>query len=139
MTETIALGPTGQLLLLVISLALALLTWRQRHWQSTAKAAQMAVKVITTELEVYRERADRLSKENRELVSDNAGLRTRTDLTPIVDAINSWTNESRGHFLKAMERLEVIHGEQTEAMKTVCVNLAGLNERLTRLNCNQRD
>jgi hypothetical protein len=120
------LGPWGQLLLLILACILAYFTWRQRQWRSTAEAAQ-------TELIILRARDERLSKENRELLTEIATLKARTDLKPIVDAFNAWTNESRGHFLQAMERLEEIHSEQSGSTAKVVDHLTSLTDQVVAM------
>ncbi|HEV7738631.1 MAG TPA: hypothetical protein VGO47_14820, partial [Chlamydiales bacterium] len=80
-----------------------------------------------TELTFLKERCDRLVKKNDELIAENSSLKTLTDLHPIVDAINNWTVESRGHFNAAMQRLEVIHSENVSVFQAVTKNLEALN------------
>lgn len=121
------LAPWLQAVLFLALLFFAYLSFRQRQWKGAAKAAETAANAAVTELEIRREIAERLAKENRELIATNTALLCRTDLTPIVESITMWTNESRGHFLQAMQRLEAIHKEQTDAMRAVTQHLTQLS------------
>lgn len=134
-------GPYGQVLLIILATVFAYLTWRNRQWRSTAEAAQAALGVSGSELDTWKERGERLSKENRELLTQLAELKARTDLQPLVDAIKTWTVEGRGRFDQAMQRLEAIHGENVmqaaktaEVMQQVTATLATLSERLMLLS-----
>lgn len=122
------LGPWGQLLLLLLALAFAYFTWRNRAWKSAAEAASAALGVIREEMTTHKDRAERLSLETRQLLVENASLKTKTDLEPLINVITAWTEESRQHFLQAMERLEQIHGQHTRGMAEVSENLRRLNE-----------
>jgi uncharacterized membrane protein YdbT with pleckstrin-like domain len=113
-------APWVQVILLLVAVYFAYLSYRQRQWKSAADAA-------IAEMRVWHDTAERLGKENRGLIAVNTALQCKTDLTPIVETINHWTNESRGHFLQAMQRLEVIHKEQVEAMREVTQNLRQLS------------
>ena len=120
------LGPWGQVVLIAVTVFLAFLGWRRGEWRSASEATQR-------ELAVVRETNERLSKENRVLISDNATLRARTDLQPLVDSIQAWTVEGRGRFLEAMERLEMIHSEQTRSMTKVIDHLTSLTDQVVAL------
>ncbi len=120
-------APWIQLLLFSVACVFAYFTYRQRQWKTTCETALV-------ELKVYRESSERLRKENRELIAENVALRSKTDLNPLALAIHDWTKESRGHFLQAMQRLEGIHAEQTEAMKQQTEAMKAVTRHLAQLS-----
>lgn len=111
-------------------LFLAFLTWRQQQDKNALSAAKSTEGSALAELSVWKETAERLSKENRDLIAAKSALEAKTDLNPILARIAQWENESRTHFLKAMERLDVVHKEQTDAMREVIEALSRLAPRV---------
>lgn len=115
----LTLGPYGTLLLTLLAAILAIITWRQRTWKSTADAAVL-------EMNVHKQTCERLISEKTELDKQRndlsllvAQLQATRDLKPLIEAVSSWISEGRTRFDEANRRLDVIHKEQTTALKAV--------------------
>lgn len=113
------LGPYGSGGLFLVTAALAIITWRQRIWKSTAESA-------IAEMNVHKETGVRLRNEKEDylvekqsLLTKIGKLETQTDLRPLIDAVTSWVSEGRLRFEEAQKKLDVIQTEQTSTLKEV--------------------
>lgn len=109
---TISLGPMGTIIMIVLTAVLALISWRQRTWKSTADAA-------IAEMNVHKSACERLRVTNAELATHVGKLEAQTDLKPLIDAVSSWVIEGRARFEAANSKLDVIHAEQNTALKAM--------------------
>lgn len=102
----IQLGPLGTLIMAAmvlasgaITLALAIIAYRQRAWRSTADAA-------VAEMAVHKESAERLREDNSKLHAQIAELSKQRDLEPIIAAMGVYFNEGRDRFMRAEAALQ---------------------------------
>lgn len=107
-------------------IVLAIITWQQKQEKDALTRAKSAEGSALAELGVWKESAERLGKENRELIAAKSALEAKTSLDPILARIAQWETESRGHFLQCMTRLDEIHKEQVDAMRDVSEVLKSL-------------
>ena len=89
---------------------------RQRTWKTIIENQKAALDAALSEMEVHHKAAQRLSAENRDLITKNEHLRTLTDLKPLTDIITSWVTEGRVRFESASKRLDEIHTQQSVAL-----------------------
>lgn len=89
-----ALSPTGQVLLAIYGFfSLGLNIWlvfrskTTKALQESVTANESATKALKEEMEVYKERSERLHGENIEVRAKNAALEAKTDLTPLMESI----------------------------------------------------
>lgn len=99
----VRLGGPGATLSLALNVLLGLATayslWKfnqSKHWESTAGAYEK-------ELSIQRQRADRISDENKELIALSAELRAKTDLTELQKAMLLQTQDARGYETRNQE------------------------------------
>ena len=104
----VSLGPTGTILLTALaavgslaSMVLAVVSWKQRTWKSTADAA-------VAELGVHKQAAERLRGTCADLTAKVAKLEAQTDLKPLIDAVSSWVIEGRARFDAANSKLSLV-------------------------------
>jgi hypothetical protein len=79
----VRLGTPGSIILSAIAIVLALLNAYQWKKSATAQQWKGAAEAHKANLEAVRERADRLSAENKEMLVCLAELRAKTDLTSL--------------------------------------------------------
>lgn len=106
LSAPLSFGPYGTAFLLLVTVVLAVISWRQRTWKSTADAA-------VAEMNVHKEANDRLRSEKEELHSRLSKLEAKTDLAPLIKAqetnaeiIRQWVTEGRHRFDEARNSLE---------------------------------
>lgn len=122
--QTLSLGPNGTILLTLVTLALAIITWWQRTWKSTSDAA-------VAELGVYKQANERLRAEKEaqqtqivDLNTELAKMHAQTDLKPLIDSITNWITEGRSRFDAAKLDLDRIHSEQETAFKAILTEVS---------------
>lgn len=127
------LGPWGTAVLVLLTALTSVLSWRQRGWERTANAADK-------ELDIQRGVASRLEDENKGLRHENTTLKVKSDLTPLLECIakldagmKAWTDEGRRRFDKSMQRLDIIHVEQAQAMRTMLAAMETQREQSERI------
>ena len=100
----------------LIGIGLGLVIVRQRTFKATIENTESANAAAVTELKVHRERAERLSEENRKLIAENEHLKTLTSLEPLTQTVHDWVSEGRLRFEAASKRLDEIHTQQSMAL-----------------------
>lgn len=96
--------------------------------------------IAISEFSVVKQAVERLRNENRELVTENATLKTKQDLTPLLESfkafqtdLEKWKVEARGQYTGALQRLEQIRAENIQGIKSAQDVLQGIAESLTEL------
>lgn len=102
----LSLGPIGTIVVLIITCILAVISWRQRTWKSTADAA-------VAEMTVYKSVAERLREEKKTVDDRLHKLEAMTDLAPLIlaqqtaiEIIKQWIDEGRKRFDDARSSLD---------------------------------
>ncbi len=77
------------------------------------------------EFNIIKQANERLREDNKRVTDENSAYKARTDLQPLIDLVTrqlhneeEWKVEARGHYMKAMQRLEEIRAENIAAMRT---------------------
>ena len=128
--QSFTLGPTATIILIslagvqtLIMVAMGIVIVRQKSWQTTIHTTESALAATNTELEVRKERNDRLSGENRNLIAENAKLKAATDLEPLSKSLQDWVIEGRTRFDMAMKRLDEVYSHNSVALNAVLEEL----------------
>ncbi len=79
----VVMGPAGSIILFVFTVLLGLANAYQWHKSTKASHWQGTAEAYKEELVIVRERADRLSNENSEMVKGLADLKAKTDLSSL--------------------------------------------------------
>lgn len=134
----VVLGPTGTLLLSAIALVLAFLNAYQWHKSTAAAVLRGTVDAQDKELSIYRARAERLEKENKEREAELAALRAKTDITIVLERLINIDNENKAIHLQIVAALkDVISARDKQAndllqvIKDTTVGVRELGERMS--------
>lgn len=123
----------SDLIQLGLMVLVGVMGWRQQRAGNALAASKSAEGSAVSELNVWKQAAERLSKENRDLIAAKSALEAKTDLNPLIARIAKMEEESRDRFRQALERLEAMHREQTEINKEQTTTMQAMTGALTQL------
>lgn len=111
---------------LVLTTTLTVLNWRLKRRVDEAQSWKEAANAAVTEMEVHKATCERMRGEREEYTREKGEMLTRigklegqTDLKPLVETMSSWVIEGRGRFDEAKKLLDIVHLEQSTALKAV--------------------
>lgn len=128
--QSLSLGPYATIALFgiigletLVGIGLGVIVVKQRTTQTAIHNTESAAQAANIELQVLRERDDRITEENRELIKRIERLSTLTSLEPLSKELHDWIAEGRFRFDAAMKRLNEIHDQQSIALASVLEEL----------------
>jgi predicted negative regulator of RcsB-dependent stress response len=134
----VVLGPTGTILFAVITLTLAALNAYQWYRSSEAKHWQGASTAYKEELEIVRQRCERLESENKEFLSINAKLLARTDLSVLDMKLNDASKENQevhelivANLKQLIDKSDQRYARVTEVLEGHTTAIHSLGNRMT--------